>query len=132
MQTSVLLSIKPEFAEAILEGTKKFEFRRKVFRKPEVGIIVVYASTPICRVIGEFRLAGILTMSPSALWAATCSAAGIDRRYFDNYFAGREEAYALKVKNPRKYKVPLDLRTHFGVDRPPQSFCYLKAISLPD
>lgn len=30
---TALLSIKPEFAEAIFDGTKKFEFRKVKFKK---------------------------------------------------------------------------------------------------
>lgn len=29
----VLLSIKPEFANKIFEGTKRFEFRKSIFKK---------------------------------------------------------------------------------------------------
>lgn len=28
-----IMSIKPKYAEAIFNGTKKFEFRRNIFRK---------------------------------------------------------------------------------------------------
>jgi predicted transcriptional regulator len=125
MQISVLLSVKPRFAQAILDGTKKFEFRRALFRKRGVRKIVLYASTPVQKVVGEFVLDDVLTMEPSALWAVTGEDAGIDRPYFDSYFAGRAEAHALKVTRPRRYEAPLDLREHFGIDRPPQSFCYL-------
>ena len=51
----VILSIKPEFANKIFNGTKKFEFRRTLFKKKEVKKIVVYASAPISKVIGEFE-----------------------------------------------------------------------------
>lgn len=30
---TALLSIKPEFAEAIFDGRKKFEFRKVIFKK---------------------------------------------------------------------------------------------------
>ena len=42
----VLLSIKPEFANKIFEGTKRFEFRKSIFKK-EVKTVVVYASSPL-------------------------------------------------------------------------------------
>ena len=29
----ILLSIKPEFAERIFDGSKKYEFRKVIFRK---------------------------------------------------------------------------------------------------
>ena len=30
----ILLSIKPEFAEKIFSGSKKYEFRRRIFKAP--------------------------------------------------------------------------------------------------
>src|SRR2546427_5834830 len=39
----VLLSIKPEFVAAILRGEKRYEFRRRIFRR-SIGVVVVYAT----------------------------------------------------------------------------------------
>jgi predicted transcriptional regulator len=125
MPTSVLLSIKPHFAQAILEGTKTFEFRRKVFRKWKIHKVIIYASSPVSRVIGEFFIDGILEMRPEQLWAATSNGSGIDRSYFDEYFRGRTKGFAIKVRGAWRYAQPLDLRENFGLSRPPQSFCYL-------
>lgn len=125
MPTSVLLSIKPRFANAILEGTKTFELRRAVFRAPKVRKIVIYASSPVSRVIGEFIIDDILALEPKKLWAATAKGAGVDREFFDDYFRGCKIGFALKVHRPRRYANPLTLGEHFGLSRPPQSFCYL-------
>ena len=46
----VLLSIKPEFVEKIFAGTKKYEFRKSLFKKNGVKDVVIYASAPIKRV----------------------------------------------------------------------------------
>ena len=125
MQTSVLLSVKPRFAKAILDGEKYFEFRRTLFRNRDVRRVVIYASNPVQRVVGEFRIDEILTMEPADLWEITRGGSGIDKSYFDDYFAGREKAHALKVGQPIRYREPKQLGLHFGIDRPPQSFCYL-------
>lgn len=125
MPTRVLLSVKPRFAEAILAGTKKFEFRRALFRNPDVETVVLYASSPIQRVIGEFRIADILALTPAELWARTHRWSGIERSYFDEYFHEREVGFALQVERPRAYRRPLSLQQHFGISYPPQSFCYL-------
>lgn len=125
MQTSVLLSVKPRFAEAILDGTKRYEFRRALFRSSRVHTIILYASSPVKKVVGEFRLVEVISLAPAALWAATRSGSGIERRYFDEYFAGLAKGHALKVAKPRRYPKPRDLSKHYGILRPPQSFCYL-------
>jgi predicted transcriptional regulator len=125
MPTSVLLSIKPRFANAILEGTKTFEFRRTVFRSLTVRKVVIYASSPVCRVIGEFMIDGILALELKKLWEETAKGAGINREFFYDYFRGREIGFALRVQRPRRYAKPFRLKEHFGLLRPPQSFCYL-------
>ena len=125
MQTSVLLSVKPEFANAILNGDKRFEFRRTIFRAETVKRIVLYASSPVQRVIGEFQLEGILTLELPALWRLTKEFSGITRCYFDEYFSGCSRGHALKVGRCKPYDYPLELPRHFGIQYPPQSFRYL-------
>lgn len=126
MPTRVLLSVKPRFAEAILAGVKKFEFRRVLFRRPHIKTIVLYASSPTCKVVGEFTLDEVLSLDPDSLWGATAGEGAIDREYFDEYFQGRTTGHALKVKRARRYRSPLSLLADFGIKTPPQSFCYLE------
>ena len=63
----VLLSIKPEYAYKIFDGSKKYEFRRSVFKDTNVKTIVVYASSPVQKVIGEFEIDSILNESLDSL-----------------------------------------------------------------
>jgi predicted transcriptional regulator len=67
----VLLSIKPEFAEMIFSGSKRYEFRRSIFRNPDVKTIVVYASSPVQKVIGEFEIETIINAELENLWKQT-------------------------------------------------------------
>lgn len=120
----VLLSIKPEFAFKIFEGKKKFEFRKVIFKNPNVKTVVVYASSPVQRVIGEFEIDDILIFDPNEIWRQTKRHSGISEDFFYEYFADREIAYAIKIKNPIKYKQPLNLQDNYNVF-PPQSFLYL-------
>lgn len=126
MPTRVLLSVKPRFAEAILAGKKTFEFRRAVFRRQDIDTVVLYASSPTRMVVGEFTIDKVLSLALDALWRATHTGGAIDRDYFDQYFQGRTTGHALKVKRARRYRSPLCLRADFGIDHPPQSFCYLE------
>jgi predicted transcriptional regulator len=126
MPTRVLLSVKPRFAEAILAGKKTFEFRRAVFRRSGVRTVVLYASSPTRKVVGEFTIEEILTLGLDELWGATHEGGAIDRGYFDQYFQGRTTGHALKVKSVRRYRSPLCLRKTFGIEYPPQSFCYVE------
>ena len=125
MSTSALLSIRPEFAEAILEGRKTYELRRRLFVRDDVNRIVLYASSPTQRVVGEFSVDEILKLEPRKLWSATSRGAAVPREFFDAYFAGRKVGFAVKVGRARRYGRPKTLRESCGLARPPQSFCYL-------
>ena len=122
-QTHALLSIRPPYAEAIFRGDKRFEFRRTIFRKA-VDVVLVYTTTPVCLVVGEFDVKEVLSDSVPGLWNRTNNHAGIDRRLFFEYFAGCHIGYAIAIGNVRRYQRPLDLASTFGI-RPPQSFVYL-------
>lgn len=120
----VLLSIKPEFAERIFDGSKKYEFRKAIFKNPDVKTIVVYASSPVQRVIGEFDIETILSDAPETLWKETQEFSGITEDFFFDYFSKRNVGFAIKVKQVRRYNKPRCLRTSYNVS-PPQSFCYV-------
>ena len=121
----VLLSIKPCFAEKIFSGIKKFEFRKSIFKNSNVNTILVYASSPMQKVIGEFEIEHILTKDLPTLWEETKEHAGIDEAYFYQYFGNKEKGFAIKIKKTKKYKTPLSLKDHFKVS-PPQSFMYIQ------
>ncbi|EXU75998.1 ASCH domain-containing protein [Erwinia mallotivora] len=121
----VLLSIKPEYAESILDGQKRFEFRKTMFRNKEVKTVVIYATMPVGKVIGEFEIDEIISSEPSELWTITKRYAGITRGFFDEYFSDKNRAFAIAVKNPRRYESPLSLSELIPGAVPPQSFRYI-------
>jgi len=122
----VLLSIKPEFADKIFAGTKKFEFRRTVFKNPNVQTVVVYSSSPVQKVIGEFDIETIINSDLDSLWEKTKDFAGINKKYFFEYFKSKETGYAIKIKNARRYEEALNIKEDFNAS-PPQSFMYLES-----
>ncbi|WP_315039107.1 ASCH domain-containing protein [Capnocytophaga sputigena] len=119
----VLLSIKPEFANKIFEGTKRFEFRKSIFKK-EVKTVVVYASSPLQQVIGEFEIEQVLHLDLDTLWNITRSESGISESFFYKYFEDKEWGYAIEIKNVKKYEEPQNLKETYNLF-PPQSFAYL-------
>ena len=119
---TIILSIKPNFAEAILNGSKRFEFR-KVECKRSIDRIVIYATSPLSKVIGEVDVIETLVDAPDALWLLSEDYAGIDRDSFERYFGDRKSGIAFKLCNPKKFSVGKDLE-EYGLSQPPQSFVY--------
>ena len=122
----VLLSIKPEFVEKIVSGRKKYEYRKSIFKRDDVTSVVVYATRPYGKVVGEFEIDEIISGNPTKIWEDTKSYSGIAEEFFAEYFSDRDTAFAIKIKKFIPYDVPLELvELDASVKVPPQSFCYL-------
>jgi predicted transcriptional regulator len=120
----VLLSIKPEFALKIFNGSKRYEYRRVIFKNQEISRVIVYASDPVKRIIGEFEIEDIIHDEPHVLWVKTKNHAGISEKRFFEYFTNKAKGYAIKVKTTTMYDNPLPLNS-FKLSSPPQSFAYV-------
>lgn len=120
----VLMSIKPEFASKIFDGSKRYEFRRLIFKQPNVTKVVVYASAPTQMVIGEFEIDSILEHHPKELWNRTREGAGISKDFFMEYFGKKDVGYAIRIKSSKLYRKPKCLKADYHL-KPPQSYLYL-------
>lgn len=120
-----LLSIKPEYVKKIFSGEKRYEFRKVIFKNKNVNGVVIYASSPISKVVGEFTVDHIIEDTPQTIWNRTKDVSGVDESFFYNYFKGRDKGYAIKLKKIKKYEDPFSL-DKIGIKYAPQSFIYLK------
>lgn len=121
----VLLSIKPEYAEKIFSGEKRYEFRKAVFKNQHIQTVVVYATMPVGKIIGEFNIKQILKDEPEHIWEITKEFSGINKSFFNEYFNGRNFAFAIEVDKPKLYKKPINPKEEFERFTAPQSFMYL-------
>lgn len=122
------MSIHPEYAEAILAGRKKVEFRKRPLAS-DVDVVVVYATQPVGAVVGTFTLDGADIDTPAGLWSRHGHHGGIDRPAYDAYFQDRSSAVALRVAHARRLCEPVPLAT-VGASAAPQSFQYLPVTAL--
>ncbi|MNF62610.1 50S ribosomal protein L22 [compost metagenome] len=121
----VLLSIKPEYVEKIFDGTKRFEFRKNIFKKEGIKSVVIYSTMPVGKVVGEFDIVNLIADIPAIVWAKTQSHAGIDKKFFDSYYDNRQRAVAIGIGDVRRYDEPMSL-VSLGIGAtPPQSYRYL-------
>jgi predicted transcriptional regulator len=120
---NAILSIKPEFVEKIFDGTKQYEFRKILFTK-KIKKIIIYATRPIGKIVGEFEVGTIIEDHPNIVWSKTNKLSGISKCFFDQYYTGRDKAVAIEVKNVEKYKTPLPYQKLIPGGTPPQSFVY--------
>ncbi len=121
---AILLSINPIHVENIMNGTKRYEFRKKACKR-RVDKILIYSTNPIMRVVGEAEVEDVLIDSPEVIWEKTEEKSGIDKSFFNQYYENRDQAVAYKLKNVVKYASPKELK-EYGISNAPQSFQYIE------
>lgn len=121
---ALLLSIKPEYVDQILRGTKKYEYRKRL-PKESIDTIFIYSTAPEMKVVASVRILSKLSASPTALWEQTKKTAGISRSKFREYFHGCKIAYAYQLGAVQIFDVAKSL-AEFGINVAPQSFAYIE------
>ena len=123
-----LISIHPAYADAILDGTKRVEFRRSLYPHG-ARWVVIYATAPVKRIVGWFEIERIATGRPAVLWQTYRASGGVDAEAFDQYFDDCDLGTAIEVARPVRLDEPLRLDDVFPDGRPPQSFRYMPALA---
>ncbi|MDE0137080.1 MAG: ASCH domain protein [bacterium] len=123
----VLMSIKPRFAHAILDGSKKVEFRKRRLAN-DIQKAYVYVTAPVKAVQGEFDVENQVVGTPEELWARFAGVAGIDRQDFFDYFSTTTRGVGIGVGAVTCYTEPVPLEVLDPGGRAPQSVKYLSAV----
>lgn len=121
MRNSLLISIKPEYAKRIWDGTKTIEFRR-VAPQWFVGRYYVYES-------GTGEITGFFDVLRANFdyWKDHKTYYGIAHDRLMSYSRGHK-IWGLHIINARKLLRPVKMK--FVLDgRPPQNFRYLDELS---
>ena len=82
---SIILAIKPKYAEAILSGQKKYEFRKTHFPR-DVRLALLYSSNRIERITGWFTIRERVEDSPDEIWHKYGEGGGITKEEFCQYY----------------------------------------------
>ena len=118
------MAIHPRYAERILSGDKRVEFRKVSFANA-ISHVVMYATDPIRRVVGFFKVLGIEQASPHELWRRHQRHSGIEKNLFFAYYSKRDTGVAIRVGEVVGLKSPKTLAALGDDGVPPQSFRYL-------
>jgi len=122
---AVLLSIKPRYADLILAGTKRVELRRS-WPATEIGVMVLYSSAPIQRLVGVAYIDYVNETDVASLWDLACQfGGGLTQEELLDYFHGKKTAYGIIIKGTRIAQHPVDPNEIFPNFTPPQSFQYI-------
>lgn len=124
MQKIALISIKPNFANKILFGEKRYEYR-KVPISQDTTHILLYMTAPVMKVVGTVRVKKIHEGAPSTIWEQTKKESGITRAFYREYFAGKKKAFAIELGEVTPLSYWIDPKTIDPNFRAPQSFQYV-------
>ena len=121
-----LMSIHPKFANRILSGEKRVEFRKKGFGE-NVQYVVIYATNPVQKVVGVFEVADVIQDSPDELWNRYEDVAGVELEFYQQYFLSRDTGIAIEVGDVIPLEEPILLSDIDQTYRPPQSYRYIES-----
>jgi predicted transcriptional regulator len=124
----VLLSVRPRFANALLNGTKTVEMRRRPMRLHGGALCLLYASSPTRALTGALRATGVDHGTPDELWRRHGPRTALTREEYDDYLDGRSSACALLITAVLVFETPVplaELRRRSGAFVAPQSYRFL-------
>jgi predicted transcriptional regulator len=127
---NVLLSIRPKHVKAIEQGTKKYEFRKVIFRR-SVDRIYIYETSPTRQIVGYFEVGSIIEDCPDRLWSALHNDSGLSESDFLAYYGQSQHGFAIEIKNAVFFKTPIEPKDLSQDFIPPQSFRYFTETSIP-
>lgn len=122
---AALLSIKPKYADLILAGTKRIELRRS-WPDENIGVLVLYSSAPVQRLVGIAYVETVRVEPPEKLWKLAVEfGGGVTHEEFQDYFHGRRKTFGIMIKSVDVAELQLNPKTVFEEFIPPQSYMYL-------
>lgn len=124
-----LISIKPKYVNAIIEGKKTVEFRKKIF-SDSVRQVFIYSSYPEKRIVGYFMVATIRKDSPSSLWGKYKDVGCISKEDFCKYFKNSKIGYGIEIKELTLFSEKIDALQFDKEFKAPQSYCYINNVKL--
>lgn len=122
---NVILSIRPNFCKMIFCGLKVYEYRKRIFTCSDVDKVYVYATKPICRIVGYFTIDEVIADKKNDIWEKTHKDGGISKEFFDAYFKNSDTAYAIKIGQVVKLDTPIDPKEVIKDFHAPQNFMYV-------
>jgi predicted transcriptional regulator len=119
--TEVLMSIHREHVDAILAGSKRWEFRRRTALRPG-SRVWMYATAPTAAVLGWFEVGRVVPVSARSPHRRITAEGHVTARELRQYLSGLEHGAAIEVKRAGRLTRPVRLpRGESG----PQSYRFI-------
>ena len=134
-ERTALLSVRPRFADALLNGTKTVEIRRRGARLDSGAICLLYASSPVRALVGAIEVDSVHVAPAAELWNQWGPQTALDRAEFDDYLIGSQSPCANAVRSVMRFESPIllaELRRRHHAFVVPQSYRFIGPDELPN
>lgn len=118
-RTLAMIALRPQYWDMYRDGSKIWELRKVTHSPRCVDGLVIYATAPVSRIVGEVDLVSTHSGYLDQMWTLVKGACGITRDQYDLYYRDQEIAIAYRIGDVYEYAPSL------GVLFPPQGYRYL-------
>ncbi len=121
----IILSIKPKYAEKILTGEKKVEFRKQI-PKHKLTWVYIYASSPSKVIVARFKVNKLTNGTPHELWLRFSNVGGVNKEEFFAYCGNKDTVHGLEIGEVERFEEPIDPYQKYNNFKAPQNFAYIE------
>ena len=121
--TEIMISIQPKWVEKILTLAKRWEMRKTIPKQQGPFRCFIY-QTEGGGVVGEFVCDSFTEVEPGEITKRVLTDTMLTKQEALDY-AGGKIVYLWRIRSLVDYPEPKPLSA-YGLDRPPQSWCYVK------
>ncbi|MCD9019128.1 ASCH domain-containing protein [Parachryseolinea silvisoli] len=127
MKKYLLLSVKQQYTEQILQGRKTIELRKS---KPSVSsgdVIIIYCTSPVKAIVGTATIEDVITHTPSEMWELHSQKLGITKRAFFEYYENSDKAIGIVMSHVATLPEQIQLssiKQRIPTFSPPQTYRY--------
>ena len=122
MVDSYMMSIKEVYGLNLLNGKSMWEYRRRKSKINTGDKIILYATAPNKKLIGEFIVGKVLIGTPNSIWNKTKRDICYKKNEVVPYLESGNYPIAFQVSNPKKYLPEISVKNIPGF-KPPMSYC---------
>jgi predicted transcriptional regulator len=105
--SDLLMSVRPKFAEKIIDGSKSIEVRKRFSDKWVGHDAVLCATKPLSSLVGRTTIRSVTKGHPDNIWVRFQSQIGCSRKEFDLYVGDASEVAAIGLGDIRPYETPV-------------------------
>ena len=120
MSNNIILSIHPQYAKLIENGSKIYEIRTRKANISKGTRIWIYKTLPVATINSYAELDDILVLAPEIAWRKYAKDMCISQKAFNQYVKDKKEIYL--VKKTKNHITLYELRKKIPPFYPPQFF----------